>query len=105
MIHSFSMRVTSAPDVIFQTVGDEAVLLNMKTALYLGLNPVGTRMWITLTASPSVQEAFESLQSEYDVPAEQLRRDLEEFLAKLNEYSLIGNSAGTPAAPDLSEKD
>ena len=49
-VHSFSTKVTSAPDVIFQTVGDEAVLLNLKTSLYLGLNPVGTRMWMTLTA-------------------------------------------------------
>jgi hypothetical protein len=96
---SFSMRVVSAPDVIFQTVGDEAVILNLKTSLYLGLNPVGTRMWMTLTGAESIQEAFEALQMEYDVPADQLSRDLEEFLARLNEYALIGNPAETPAAP------
>ena len=33
MPYPFSMRVTSGPDVVFQTVGDEAVLLNMKTTL------------------------------------------------------------------------
>jgi hypothetical protein len=101
---SFSMRVTSSPDVIFQTVGDEAVLLNLKTSLYLGLNPVGTRMWVTLTGAESIQAAFETLQTEYDVPAEQLRRDLEEFLGKLNEYALIGSPADTPGAPKAPEK-
>ncbi len=101
---SFSMRVTSAPDVIFQTVGDEAVLLNLKTSLYLGLNPVGTRMWMALTGANSIQAAYESLQSEYDVPADQLRRDLEEFLGRLNEYALIGPPTDTPAAPKNTEK-
>jgi hypothetical protein len=101
---SFSTRVTSSPDVIFQTVGDEAVLLNLKTSLYLGLNPAGTRMWMTLTGAESIQAAYESLLAEYDVPEEQLRKDLEEFLVKLNEYALIWTPSDTPAAPNKSEK-
>jgi hypothetical protein len=99
MPHSFSMRVTSAPDVIFQTVGDEAVLLNMKTTLYLGLNPVGTRMWQVLTEANSIQAGFESLLAEFDVPEERLRQDLEEFLAKLEEYGLIATPPDASAAP------
>jgi hypothetical protein len=99
MPHSFSTRVTSAPDVIFQAVGDEAVLLNMKTTLYLGLNPVGARMWTTLTGANSIQSAFESLLAEFDVPEERLRQDLEEFLAKLNEYALIEIPSNTLANP------
>ena len=43
---SFSERLTVAPDVLFRLVGDEGVLLNLNTTLYLGLNPVGTRMWM-----------------------------------------------------------
>jgi coenzyme PQQ synthesis protein D (PqqD) len=94
---AFSTRVTSSPDVVFQTVGDEAVLLNMKTSLYLGLNAVGTRMWITLTSADSIETAFESLLAEFDVPAEQLRKDLEEFIARLNEFALINISSHSPS--------
>ncbi len=97
MPYPFSMRVTSGPDVVFQMVGDEAVLLNMKTTLYLGLNAVGARMWIALTGAKSIQTAFESLQAEFDVPAEQLRKDVEEFLTKLNEHGLINNTSDSPA--------
>jgi hypothetical protein len=104
MAHSFSMRITSAPDVIFQTVGDETVLLNMKTTLYLGLNPVGSRMWITLTGAKSIQAAYESLLAEFDVPPEQLRKDLEDFLVRLDEYALIGTSAEAPSDPNTSVK-
>ena len=104
MPHSFSMRVTSAPDVIFQAVGDEAVLLNMKTTLYLGLNPVGARMWTTLTGSNSIQSAFESLLAEFDVPEERLRQDLEEFLIKLNEYALIAIPSDPLSSPETAAK-
>jgi hypothetical protein len=94
----FSMRVTSGPDVVFQTVGDEAVLLNMKTSLYLGLNAMGTRMWIALTGAESIQAAYESLLAEFDVSGEELRKDLEGFLAKLNEFDLINTSSNSPSA-------
>jgi hypothetical protein len=101
---AFSMNVTSDPDVVFQTVGDEAVLLNMKTSLYLGLNAVGTRMWIALTSAKSIQAAYETLLAEFDVSAEELRKDLEEFLAKLNEFSLINTSSELPSASDSQAK-
>jgi hypothetical protein len=104
MPHSFSTRVTSSPDVIFQAVGDEAVLLNMKTTLYLGLNPVGARMWTTLTGANSIQSAFESLLAEFDVPEERLRHDLEEFLEKLNEYALISIPSDASSAPETAAK-
>src|SRR5580692_3883154 len=96
----FSMRVTAGPDVVFQTVGDEAVLLNMKTSLYLGLNAMGTRMWTVLTGSASIQAAYESLLAEFDVSADELRKDLEEFLAKLNEFGLINSSSDSPSPLD-----
>jgi Coenzyme PQQ synthesis protein D (PqqD) len=104
MASPFSMRVTSGPDVVFQTVGNEAVLLNMKTSLYLGLNAMGTRMWIVLTEAGSIQAAYESLLAEFDVSAEELRKDLEDFLAKLNEFALVNTSSGSPSALDSQAK-
>lgn len=83
------MGVTAAPDVMFQTVENESVLLNLKTGIYLGLDPIGTRMWIALTEADSVQEAFDSLLEEFDVSAARLALDLAEFLEELNEHGLI----------------
>jgi len=94
MTTSFATRIAVAPDVMFRTVGDEAVLLHLKSETYLGLDPVGTRMWTLLTASESIQRAYESLLAEYDVNGEQLRRDLEEFVAKLVEHDLVQVNAG-----------
>lgn len=86
---SFAMRVAAAPDVMFRTVGDESVLLHLKSETYLGLDPVGTRMWTLLTESESIQSAYEALLGEYQVDGQQLRRDLEDFVGKLVEHDLI----------------
>ena len=74
---------------MFRAVGEEAVLLNLNTELYLGLDPVGTRMWNALTASDSIQSAYDSLLSEYEVQPDQLRIDVEELIGQLIEQGLV----------------
>jgi GH35 family endo-1,4-beta-xylanase len=82
----FTSRVTVAPDVVHRTIGDETVLLNLKTEQYLGL---GTRMWAALREATSIQEAFDKLLNEYEVEAERLRDDVHEFVRQLREQGLI----------------
>jgi len=96
MTYSFSSRATVAPDVLFRVVGNEAVLLNLKTELYLGLDPVGTEMWVVLTNTSSIQAAYDSLLQEFDVAPERLRQDLNDFIEKLLDQGLIELSS-----PDL----
>ena len=86
---SFSDRVTVAPDVLFRLVSDEAVLVNLNTEMYLGLNPVGARMWRVLSEASSIQAAYEQLLQEYDVEPSKLRGDLEEFIGELQTHRLI----------------
>ena len=94
----FSSRITTAPDVMFRIIGDEAVLLNLKSELYLGLNPVGTRFWTALHEAPSIQAAYESLLSEFDVAPERLRHDMDELLGQLLDQKLIEVTPGEAAA-------
>ncbi len=86
---SFTMRVAALPEVMYRTVGDEAVLLNTKKQSYFGLDPVGARMWAVLNESGSIQAALDSLLTEYDVSEDQLRKDLGEFVQKLVEQELV----------------
>lgn len=97
MSHSLDSRVTIAPDVLVRIVGGEAVLLNLKSELYLGLDAVATRMWTALNTSISIQAAFDALQSEFEVEPERLRLDLDEFLDKLLEQGLVEISPGRVA--------
>ena len=70
-------------------VGDEGVLLNLRTGLYFSLNPVGLRMLETLTHSPTFDLALASLLDEYEVAPTELRDDLQTLLANLLKQGLI----------------
>jgi Coenzyme PQQ synthesis protein D (PqqD) len=96
---SFSACVRVAPDVLFRLVGDEGVLVNLNTELYLGLNPVGTRMWSVLNSASSIQAAYDGLLQEYEVEPKQLRTDLEEFIAELLGQGLIEARPATEESP------
>ena len=91
---SFSDCVRVAPDVLFRMVSDEAILVNLNTEVYLGLNPVGARMWSALTDAPSIDAAYRALLTEYEVEPARLRADLEELLGQLLGQKLIEVQAG-----------
>jgi len=86
---SFADCVRVAPDVLFRMVSDEAILVNLNTEVYLGLNPVGARIWSALTDAPSIDAAYQTLLAEYEVEPARLRADLEELLGQLLGQKLI----------------
>jgi hypothetical protein len=98
MPRPFSCRVHTAPDVMLRVIGDEAVILNLKSELYLGLDPVGTRMWMVLHSTPSIQAAYDLLLAEFDVEPERLRRDLDKLLDQMMEQGLIELQPGEATA-------
>ena len=86
---AFSSRVIVPATVLFRELDGESVLLNLETESYLGLDDVGTRMWMLFTAEPSIQAAYEKLLAEYDVTPDALRRDVEVLLGQMLEHGLI----------------
>lgn len=89
MAFSFSSKVCARPDVLVNCVEGESVLLNLASESYFGLDEVGTRMWGVLTTSPSIQSAYDSLLTEYDVSADQLRQDLDGLVQTLLDNGLV----------------
>ncbi|MDD5034414.1 MAG: PqqD family protein [Methylococcaceae bacterium] len=87
-------------EVVYEKIGDEAVLLHLETGTYFGLNPVGSRMWELLTASGDPQVVLDHIQEEYDVEDEVLRRDLDQLINELMSKKLIlasSDPVGKPA--------
>lgn len=89
---SFSARVTVPDHVLLQRVGDESVVLNLKTELYFGLDSTGTSMWEALTKAETVDEAYLELLDTYDVEPRQLREDLEALIENLLRNGLLETS-------------
>ena len=70
-------------------IGEETVLLDLKTERYLGLDDVSSRIWQEVTAGVSIQTAYETLLSEYEVEPETLRKDVDDFVQELVRLGLI----------------
>ena len=80
---TFDKRLRPPDDVLVSDVDGEAVILNLKTESYFGLDKIGARMWTAVTTAESVQSAYETLIDEFDVDPEDLRQHLVEILDNL----------------------
>jgi hypothetical protein len=84
--------ITISPDVVFRDLDGEAVLLNLATGTYFGLNEVGTRMWHLLHQYSALQKVLEIMQEEYEVAPEVLEEDLLQLVGQLCAQGLISVS-------------
>jgi len=89
MAVAFDARLRPPDDVLLSELDGECVILNLKTEAYFGLDEIGTRMWTAITTADSVQAAYESLRTEYDVDPDALRADLAEIVDALLEHGLL----------------
>ena len=78
--------------VLFRKLEDESVLLHLDSEMYYGLDAVGTRMWVALETSESLDAAYSTLLTEFDVDSDQLLADLIELVQNLLEQDLINLS-------------
>lgn len=98
------MLPSPEPFVVFQRLGDGAVLFSPVTELYFGLNEVGARVWELLPpVSVSIDELCSVLAGEYpDAPGTTIREDVLELLGRLAHEKLVASppsSLGAAAAP------
>ena len=82
-------RISIPDGVMVRQLEGESFCLNLNSESYFGLDDVGTRMWLVLTDSESIETAYQSLLAEYEVAPEQLQTDLCGFVDKLAEAGLI----------------
>lgn len=76
-------RLTQSSDVLFQNLDGEAVLLDLSSETYFGLNEVGTRVWELLESTSLLSDVCVQLQSEYEVERERAESDLLELASRL----------------------
>ncbi|MDE0686419.1 MAG: PqqD family protein [Candidatus Poribacteria bacterium] len=82
-------RIKLKEEVFFEELDDQAVILNIQTSTYFGLNEVGTRIWNLLSEHKQVRIVYNKLIEEYDVAAEQIAKDLQIFINHLQSKELI----------------
>ncbi|MCB0114738.1 MAG: PqqD family protein [Caldilineaceae bacterium] len=76
-------------NVLFQTVVDEAVLLNLNDNHYYGLDDIATRMWELIIEHGNVEDVIHQMLQEYAVDEATLRRDFAALMAEMEARELI----------------
>ena len=86
---SLDGRAFATPRVLCKDLGDEAILLDLETETYYGLNAAGSRLWNLLTTAPTIRDALEVMIEEYDVAPEELKRDMDALIDELLQRGLL----------------
>ena len=82
-------HVIPSPDVMMQELGDELVLLDMRSEHYFGLNEVGARVWQQMSEGCDLDTMVRTLTEEFDVDEATLRADVERLIADLADAGLV----------------
>jgi hypothetical protein len=86
---TLAQHASRSDDALFQEVGGEAVLLDLASEKYFGLDPVGTRIWNLLGEDGDLQSVYEHICSEYDAEPELIASDLLALIGQLAEAGLV----------------
>lgn len=82
-------RLVMSDRVVARAVSGATVLLNLDNGRSFMLDDVGARAWSVLMSSASIQEAYDSLLTEYQVEPDQLRTDLASLIIDLEAQGLL----------------
>ena len=80
-------RISIPSEILFHELDGEAVLLNLHSGKYFGLDSTGTHMWNLLVRHGTLAAAYQTLLDEYDVDEARLKADL---LALVNQLAVNG---------------
>jgi hypothetical protein len=86
---SLQSSVKICDDVVSRDLEGEAVILNLETGTYFGLNEVGTRIWTLIQEHESLSRVFEAITREYEVSPEALQGDLLRMVDELRTKGLV----------------
>jgi hypothetical protein len=90
-------RVMATKEQVSADLNGEAVILNLKSGVYYGLNPIGALVWNQIQEPRRVLDLRDAVMAEYAVEAQVCEQDLLALLEGLLEAGLIEVSDAAPA--------
>lgn len=94
---TLASRVRISEDVVFRDLQGEMVLLNLKSGVYFGLDPMGTQIWQLIQEHQFLHNVLQAVVEEYEVTESRCQQDLLRFVAAVRENGLVDLDRG-PAA-------
>ena len=88
--YSYPLTVYQASSVhLYSEIGSEAVILDLQSGTYYGLNETGNQIWQWLQKPKTFSELYKLVLDEYDVPLEEAIRDIQNLLQEMVNTGLI----------------
>jgi hypothetical protein len=81
--------------VIMRTVGADAVIVDLESGMYFGMNEVGASIWKHLAAGASLAEIEDAVMAEFDVDRQTVDADVRRIIQDLIASRLISESDAT----------
>ncbi len=86
---SMSSTVKLSDKILFREMQGEAVLLNIETGIYFGLDASGTATWNLMQKQKNIGKILNLLLLEYEIDPKTCREDLLKFISNLEKNGLI----------------
>ncbi len=83
------LLVVAIKEQVSSELGGDAVILNLKTGIYHGLDAVGARIWHLLQEPRTVNDILNILIQEYEIESERCEREVVTLLQKLADVELV----------------
>ena len=82
------------PDVIAQRMGEECVIVHLRTNRIYEMNGTATRFWELLSAGHDCGQIHAQMLREFDVGSDELTREIETVVSFMKERGLVLDGKG-----------
>lgn len=86
---ALASKLVLSKDQISCDLAGEAAILNLKSGVYFGLDPVGARIWHLIQQHQRVDAVRDAIVAEYDVEPARCEADLFDLLSHMADAGLI----------------
>ncbi|MBE0428992.1 MAG: PqqD family protein [Thermoleophilia bacterium] len=76
-------------EVLFTSMGDDAVLLHVQRGDYYSLNKVGARLWSITDGSKTIGDLAGEITEEFEISREEAEKDIIELAGQLAKEGLV----------------
>ena len=82
-------KITLSKNVFAQEIDEETIILDSETQEYFSINEIGKVIWSLIEEKKNLAEIKAEMLDMYEVPEEQIEKDLLNFIQALEQKGLI----------------
>ncbi len=82
-------KITLSKNVFAQEIDEETIILDSETQEYFSINEIGKVIWSLIEEKKNLEEIKAEMLDMYEVPEEQIEKDLLNFIQALEQKRLI----------------